>query len=177
MFCLWCCVFHSQCWCGDPCHFLIINETYCRTCDWTAFDFDWYDAIMSGRYLTCWFNNSYCHLLFAVLGVCEKSAVLLNLAIFLLSHAYDNENFLWTSMPKIISVSSNLPQTMKLFVNLNLAILRWSALIPNAVIGDPPVVFNVAVVVWIGVLKLSSMRWYLEYLISNTAAPESMRAL
>ena len=60
-------------------------------------------------------------------------------------------------MPKIISVSGNLSQKMKLCVNLNLAILRWSAVIPNAVIGDPSAVLSVVVVTSIGVLKLSSM--------------------
>ena len=49
-------------------------------------------------------------------------------------------------MAKIISVSGNLSQMMKLCVNLNLAILRWSAVIPNAVISNPCAVFNVVVV-------------------------------
>ena len=66
---------------------------------------------------------------------------------------------------------------MKLCVNLNLAILRWSAVIPNAVIGDPSAVFNVVVVAWRGVLKLPSLSWYMEYLISDIAALESIRAL
>ena len=90
-----------------------------------------------------------------------------NVAILSLFHAYDNENFLWTSMPKMISVFGNLSQIMKLCLNLNLAILRWSAVIPNAVIGDPSAVFNIVVVAWIGVLKLSSMSWYVGYLISQ----------
>ena len=63
--------------------FLIANEACCLFCDWVAFDFDWYDTIMSGRYHKCWFNTSYCHLLFTVLSVCEKSAIFLNVAIFL----------------------------------------------------------------------------------------------
>ena len=49
-------------------------------------------------------------------------------------------------MPKIISVSGNLSQMMKLCVNFISAILRWSAVIPNAVIGNLSVVFNVVVV-------------------------------
>ena len=77
----------------------------------------------------------------------------------------------------MILVSGNLSQIMKLCVNLKLAILRWSALIPNAVIGIPSAVFNVVVFGWIGVLKLSSMSWYVEYLFGDMAAPESMRAL
>ena len=59
--------------------------------------------------------------------------------------------------PKFISVSGNLSQMMKLCVNLNSAILRWSVVIPNTIIGDPSAVFNVVVVGQIGVLKLSSM--------------------
>ena len=90
---------------------------------------------------------------------------------------HDSENFFCTSMPKIISVSGNLSQMMKLYVNLNGAILTWRAVIPNAVIGNPSAVFNVVVIGWIGVLKLSSMSWYVEYLLSDIAGPESMRAL
>ena len=66
---------------------------------------------------------------------------------------------------------------MKLWVNLKSAILRCSAVIPKAVIGEPSAVFNLAVVGCIGVLKLSSMCWYVEYLRSEIAAPESIRAL
>ena len=66
---------------------------------------------------------------------------------------------------------------IKLCVNFKSAILRWSAIIPNAVIGNPSAVFNVVVVGWIGVLKLSSMSWYVEYLMSDIAAAEPMRAL
>ena len=57
-------------------------------------------------------------------------------------------------------------------MNMKSVILRWSA-----VISDPSAVFNVVVVGWIEVLKLSSMSWYVEYLMSDIAAPESMRAL
>ena len=60
---------------------------------------------------------------------------------------------------------------------LELAILRWSAVIPNAIFGNPSAVFNIVVVGWIGVLKLSSMSWYVEYLMSDIAAPESIMAL
>ena len=63
-------------------------------------------------------------------------------------------SFVWTSMPKNISVSGNLSQIMKLCVNLNSAIQRWSTVIPDAVIGNPSAVFSVVVVSWIGVLKL-----------------------
>ena len=91
---------------------------------------------------------------------------------FSLSQAYDSKNFFWTSVPKIISVSGNLSQMMKLCVNLNSAILWWSA-----VIGNPSAVFNVVEVGSMGVLKLSSMSWYVVYILSDTASPESMRAL
>ena len=60
-------------------------------------------------------------------------------------------------MPKIISMSSNLLQMMKFWVHLKSAILTCSAVIPNAVIGEPSAVFNLAVVGCIGVLKLLSM--------------------
>ena len=66
---------------------------------------------------------------------------------------------------------------MKLLANLKSAILSWSAVIPNAVIGDPSAVFNFVVVACIGVLKLLSIVWYVEYLMRDMAAPKSMRAL
>ena len=47
----------------------------------------------------------------------------------------------------------------------------------NAIIGEPSAVFNLAAVGCIVVLKLSAMSWYVEYLISEIAAPESIRAL
>ena len=74
-------------------------------------------------------------------------------------------------------MSGNLLQMMKLWVNLKSAILRSSAVIPQAVTGEQSTVFNLAVVGCIGVLKLSSMYWYIEYLRSEIAAPESIRAL
>ena len=46
---------------------------------------------------------------------------------------------------------------LKLQVNLKSAILRCSAVIPNAIIGDPSAVFNFVVVGCMGVLKLSSV--------------------
>ena len=70
------------------------------------------------------------------------------------------------SMPKIISVSGNLLQRTKLWVNLKSAILKCSAVIPRPVIREPSTVFNLAVVGWIGVLKRLAMCWYAEYLIS-----------
>ena len=66
---------------------------------------------------------------------------------------------------------------MKLWIHLKSAILRCSAVIPKAVIGKPSTVFNLAAVGCIGVLKLSSMCYYIKYLRSETAAPESIRAL
>ena len=54
-------------------------------------------------------------------------------------------------MPKIITVSGSLLQMMKLWVNLKSAILGWSAVIPNAIIGNPSAVFNLVVVDCIGV--------------------------
>ena len=60
-------------------------------------------------------------------------------------------------MPKIILVSGNLLQIIKLWVNLKSAILKCNVVIPKAVISGPSAVFNLAVVSCIGVLKLSSM--------------------
>ena len=56
-------------------------------------------------------------------------------------------------MPKIMSLFGNMSQMMKLCVNLKSAILRWSAVIPKAIIDDPSAVFSVVVVGWIGVLN------------------------
>ena len=58
-----------------------------------------------------------------------------------------------------------------------IAILSWSAIIPNAVIGDPSAAFNFVMNACIGVLKLLSIVWYVEYLIRDMAAPESIIAL
>ena len=77
----------------------------------------------------------------------------------------------------MISVSGNLSQIMKLRVNLKSSILKCSTVIPKAVIGEPSAMINFAVVGCIGVLKRSSMCWYVEYQRSETAAPESIRAL
>ena len=57
----------------------------------------------------------------------------------------------------MISVSSNLLQIMKVWVNLKSAILKCSAVIPKGVIGKLSTVFNLAVVGCIGVLKQSSI--------------------
>ena len=62
-------------------------------------------------------------------------------------------------------------------MNLKSAILRWSAVIPNALIGDPYAVFNLVVVGCIDVLKLLSIVWYVEYLMRDMTAPGSIRAL
>ena len=62
-------------------------------------------------------------------------------------------------------------------MNLKSAIINWSALIPNAVIGDQSAVFNFVMVACIGVLKLLSIVWYVEYLMRDMHAPESIRAL
>ena len=56
------------------------------------------------------------------------------------------------SIVKIISVSRSMLQITKLWVNLNSAILKCKAVIPSAVIGEPPAVLNVALVGCLGVL-------------------------
>ena len=66
---------------------------------------------------------------------------------------------------------------MKLWENLKSAILSWSVIIPNAVIGNPSTVFSCIEVTCIAVFKLLSMVWYVEYLIREMAASESVRAL
>ena len=55
-------------------------------------------------------------------------------------------------MPKIISVSGNLLQITKLCVNLNYAILKYKAVMPRAVTGEPSALFNLPVVGCMGVL-------------------------
>ena len=74
-------------------------------------------------------------------------------------------------------MSGGLSHIMKVCMNLKSAILRWSAGIPKAIIGGPCAIFNLVVVACIGVLRLLSIDWYVEYLMSDMAAPESMRAL
>ena len=66
---------------------------------------------------------------------------------------------------------------MKSWVNLKSAILSWIAIIPNAVIGNPSAVFNFVMVACIGILKLLSIVWYVDYLMSDMAAPEPIRTL
>ena len=66
---------------------------------------------------------------------------------------------------------------MKLLVKLKSTVLMWSTTIPNSVIGDPSAVFNLVVVACIGIFKLLPIVWYVEYLMRDMAAPESMRAL
>ena len=54
-------------------------------------------------------------------------------------------------------MSGNLSQIMKLWVNLKSAILKCSAIIPTAVIGELSALFNLTVVGCIGVLEQSSI--------------------
>ena len=74
-------------------------------------------------------------------------------------------------------MSGNLLQITKLWVNLKSAILKCSSVIPKAAIVKPSTVFNLAAAGSIGVLKLSSMCQYIEYLRSDIAVPESIRTL
>ena len=83
----------------------------------------------------------------------------------------------WISIPNSISMSGSLSHIMKLGVNLKSAILSGSTIIPNAVIDDPSAVFNFVMVACIGVLKLLPIVWYVEYLMRDMAAPESIRVL
>ena len=73
-------------------------------------------------------------------------------------------------------MSSSLLQITKLWVNLKSSILKCSTVIPKAVISKLSAVFNFAVVDCTGVLKLSSMCWYVEYQRSEIPAPVSIKA-
>ena len=55
------------------------------------------------------------------------------------------------------SLSGSLSHTMKVWEILKLAVLSWSVVIPNALIGDPSAVFNCTDVACIVVFKLLSM--------------------
>ena len=159
------------------CWILIADKICHMSFNCVSFDVDWDDAIMSRTYFESWLDNSYSCLLFTVLSLSEKSAILLYVAVLFLILGIWGWFFLWISIPNSISVSGSLLHIMKLWVNLKSAILRLSAVIPNAVIGDPSAVFNLVVVVCIGALKLLSIVWYVEYLMSSMAASESIRAL
>ena len=56
------------------------------------------------------------------------------------------------SMPRMSSVSASWLQIIKLWVNLNSAIYKCSAVDPNAVIGEPSAVLSLAVVGCMGIL-------------------------
>ena len=66
---------------------------------------------------------------------------------------------------------------IKLWENLKSAILSFSLIIPNDVIGDPSAVFSCFEVTCIAVFKLLSMVCYIEYLTREMTAHESIRAL
>ena len=113
---------------------------------------------------------------FTVSSINEKSVILLYAAVLFLILGIWKGNFFWISIPNSISVSGSLLHVMKLWGILKSIILRWSAVIPNAVIGDPSAVFNLVVVACIGVLKLLSTVWYVEYLMRDMAVPKSIKA-
>ena len=60
--------------------------------------------------------------------------------------------------------------------NVKSAILSWSVVIPNAIIGDPSALFSCIDVACIVVLNLVSMVLYVEYMTREMPAPEAMRA-
>ena len=144
----------------------------CCTCD-----LNWYNTIVSWQYLKGRFNKAYCCLLFTISCVCKEFSIFLYVTDFSLIPSTGNGEFLLNINSKIISLSDNLLQIMKLWVNVNSAILKCSGITPKAVIGEPSVVFNLAVVGCIGVLKQSSIWPYFQCLSSEIAAPESIRAL
>ena len=159
------------------CWILITDKICCMSFNHVSFDLDWNDTIMSRCYFESWLNNSYSCLLFTVSSVSEKSSVLPYVAVLFLIQDIWQGNFFCMSIPNRTSVSGSLSHIMKLWVNLKSTILRWSAVIPKAVISDPSAVFNLVVVACIGVLKLLSIVWYVEYLMRDMATPESIRAL
>ena len=140
-------------------------------------DLNWYDTIVSWQYLKGQFNNAYCCPLLTISCIHKELCIVLYVTVFRLIPSIGLGEFLLNINSKIISVSGNLLQITKLWVNLNSAILKCSAIIPKAVIGNPSPMFNLAVVGCIGVFKMSSMCWYVEYWRSDIAAPESIRAL
>ena len=153
MVCLWCCECHYNVYFGilSFCGILFADDVCHMSCDFVTLDLDGYNAIMSRRYLESWFNNSYCCILFTVYSVCK---VIYHLFVFFsLSQTYHSENFFCISFPNMISVSSSLSHIIKLWVNLKSPILRWSAVIPTAIIGDLSAMFNLVVVGCIGVLN------------------------
>ena len=93
-----------------------------------------------------------------------------------MSQAYERENFFCMSMPKIISVSGSLLQIIKLWVNLNSAMLKCKAIIPRAVIGEPSAVQFCCSGLYGGLVTVLNVLIdiVLEY---NMAAPESINAL
>ena len=163
----------------DPsfCWVLISNKLSHMFLNGLTCHFNWYNTIVSRQHFKGWFDSTYCCLLFTVSYVYKESSFLLYVTVFILIPSIWNENFFWTSILKIISVSSNLSQITKLWVNLKSPILRCSAVSPTAVIDKLSIMFNLAVVGYIGVLKLLLMCWYVEYWRSEIAAPESIRAL
>ena len=55
-------------------------------------------------------------------------------------------------MPKMSSVSGSWLQIIKLCVNSKSAILKCSAVEPNAIIGEPSAVLSLAMVACMGIL-------------------------
>ena len=142
-----------------------------------SFHLDWNDTIRSRWYFESWLDTSYICILFIVSSkwyICDPSVYS---SSFPYPRHMTGDIFFWISIPNSISVSDSLLHIMKLWVNLKSTILRWSAVIPNAVIGDPSAVFNLVMVACIGVLKLLSIVCYVEYLMSDMAAPESINSL
>ena len=164
-------------WILSFCWVFIADKICHMSLNCMTFDLDWDNTIMLWWYLESWLDNSYGCLLFTVSSICEKSAIFLFVAVLLLIPGIWQGNVFWISIPNIISVSGNLSHIIKLWVNLKSMILRWSFVIPKAINGDPSSVFNLVAVVCIGVLKLLSIIWYVEYLMRDMAAPESIRAL
>ena len=123
-------------------------------------DLNWDNIIVFWQYFKLWFDCANCGLLFTVPCVCLR-----------IYHSFVyNSSFLCPKHMKvrtsseclcqnIIYISGSLLQITKWWINLKSTYLKWRAVKPKAVIGEPSVVFNSSVVGCIRVLKLPSICW------------------
>ena len=135
----------SLCWifiCYEVCH-MFLN-------DWSCY-LNWYNTIVLQWYLKCWFNGANCCLLFTVLHVSYEFSIPLYITIlFLIPSIWKRKLLLYIYAENNLCIWESF--IIKLWVNLNSAILKCKAVIPRAVIGEPSAVFILAVVGCMGVL-------------------------
>ena len=120
---------------------------------------EWCHCIWVVFYFESWLSNSRSCLLFTVSSVGEKSVFLLYVTVLFLIPG------IWWEISSEYQFQIVFPCLVVCHIWWNFgtilksAILSWSAIIPNAVIGDPSAVFNFVMVACIGVLKLLSIVW------------------